>query len=162
MDSPKEPSTAAPISIFHVALLSLLPTAENKSTASNVRREGWGLTSSTATDPFNAMLLCHVCGEGKRQGGRSYSLRFYRSWPQEYSASGICWLYGKYIQKLNNRAPQGPNARNLTLHFLNESIPGSWVDNEWHLSALSYQGCFMSSCKKDFFFISNQYFLSVL
>lgn len=70
MDSPKEPSTAAPISIFHVALLSLLPTAENKSTASNVRRKGWELTSSSATDPFTAMLLYHVCGEGKEQGGK--------------------------------------------------------------------------------------------
>lgn len=68
MDSPKEPSTAAPISIFHVVLLSLLPRAENKSTASNVRRKGWELTSSTATDPFAAMLLYHVCGEGKEQG----------------------------------------------------------------------------------------------
>lgn len=151
MDSPEEPSTAAPISIFHVALVSLLPTAEDKSTASNVRREGWGLTSSTATDPFSAMLLCHVYGEGKGKAERSYLLSFYRPWPRQHSALGICWPHGKYIQRLNSRGPQGPSARNLTLHFPNEYIPGSFIYNEWHSSALSHQG-FMSSCKKDFYY----------
>lgn len=111
-----------------------------------------GLTSSTATDPFNAMLLCHVCGEGKRRGGKKLLTEVLQTLAPGTLSFRDCWPHGKYIQRLNNRGSQGPNARNLTLHFPDENIPGSQIYNEWHLSALSYQACFMSSCKKDFYY----------
>ena len=118
----------SPISIFHMVLLSLVPRAEDKSTYSNVRREGWWLTNSTATDPFSSLQLSHYSGKGTKQGVKEAAcwMRWvYRSWSQEYSALGIWWPRGKYIQRLNNWGPKGPNAINLTLHFPNENIQGS-------------------------------------
>lgn len=73
VDSPKELSTVVQIFIFHIALLFLLPRTGEKSTFSNVRREGQWITNLAVQ--FMLLFVClFVYGKGTNKGGRSYSL----------------------------------------------------------------------------------------
>lgn len=101
---------SSPVSIFHVAL-SLVPRAEDKSTYSNVRKEGWWLTNSTATDPSSSLLLFHYCSEGKKQGVKSYILNasgFTDPNPRNTKLQGF---NGHVVNTFRGRTSGDPQAR---------------------------------------------------
>lgn len=65
-------SENSPLKLIHLFFTSLCVSGtKDKSTSSNVRKEGQWITNLTATDTFNSMLLFRICGKGTKQGGRS-------------------------------------------------------------------------------------------
>lgn len=122
---------------FHIALWSLLPRTKDKSTSSNVRREGWWITNPTVTDPSAPCCFFCVCGKGTKQGEKKLLTKcqwVYRSWPHEYWAIGNRWPHGEDIQDWTIGDPKALRARELTLPSPNENVPGSYhVMNDIYL-----------------------------